>query len=77
MEPKVHYHVHKSQPLVPILCQMNLVHTIPSYFFYIVIPRKSTYVFVVVSSGFPTKALYAFLCSTCALHTQPLSSSLT
>jgi hypothetical protein len=64
-KPKVHYHVHKSPPLVPILSQINPVHTTPSYlskiYFNIVQPLLLCFPSGLLPSGFPTNILYAFL----------------
>jgi hypothetical protein len=62
--PKVHYRVHKSPPLVPILRQIDPVHSISSYLRYILI--LFTHLRLVLPSGlfpsgFPINILYVFL----------------
>jgi hypothetical protein len=64
--PKVHYRVHKSRPLVHILSQIDPDHTIPSYLRSILI--LSIHLCLALPSGlfppgFPTNILYAFLFS--------------
>jgi hypothetical protein len=62
---KVHYHVLKSPPLVPILSQINQVYTTPFFrskiHFNIIHPATLCFPSGLFSSGFPTNILYAFL----------------
>jgi hypothetical protein len=64
--PKVHYRVHKIPPPVPILSQINPIHTIPFVHLRLGLPSG------LLPSGFPTNILYTFLFSpiraTCPIH---------
>jgi hypothetical protein len=73
--PKFHYRVHNSMPLVPFLCQISLVHTTLSYFckihLNIILPPTSKSFF---SFDFPTKTLHTLLLFPFLLHAMPISS---
>jgi hypothetical protein len=81
--PRVHYRVHKSPPLVPNPSQIDKVPTIPSHPIYLrSILILSTHLRLglpsgLFPSGFPSNILYAFASSLFVPHALPISSSLT
>jgi len=62
-----HYRTQKSPQLVPILNQMNPVHTLPSYFLRFILLQSFRlhlgFLSCLLPSGFPTKIFYAFFIS--------------
>jgi hypothetical protein len=79
--PNVHYCFHKSPSLVPILRQINSVHTTPSYLFnihlHIIHPLCFGFPSGLLPSGFSTNNLQAFHFSPIVLHALSISSSST
>jgi hypothetical protein len=67
VNPKIHYRVHKSPPPVPILSQINPIHTSPSYLPQVIL-ILSTHLRLRLPSGLfpsvvPTNILHALIFS--------------
>ena len=79
--PTVHYRIYKCPPPVPILSQLDPVHTPSSYFLKIHVKIKSSHLCLglpsgLFPSGLPTKTLYTPLLSPYVLHSPPISFSI-
>jgi len=72
---RVHYHVHKNLPLLPLLSHINNVHIFPHYFpkihSNIIFPSTPSYFL----EDFWPKFCVHFSCFSCVLHAPPVSSS--
>jgi hypothetical protein len=73
--PKVHYRVHKSPPLFPILMHLDPIHTTPPYFpktqLNIILPPSLGLPIGLFPSGFAIKILHEFslhVPATCPAH---------
>jgi hypothetical protein len=80
INPKIHYHNHRSLPPIPVLSQMNPVHSShPIFLWYILILSSHQHLGLpsgLFHSGFPPKTLYGLIFSplhvTCPVALVPL-----